>query len=552
MAINLRLSSSATGTRNVIVNMGGGPNLLQRSLFSSSAPTLPYSSWYTPGSGSPAVSTSDYYQLAGNYWTRPYDLDTMGSPGATVKAREGYRYVWLLWNDHVGVQNFADTNSLFAAYSNDPQVFPDPKTMKLLWPGGLTATVTEPGGATQTTFSPYQTPFLVYNPDSAGDKFNIYYEASASGRQHQLGLFTSSDLLSVTCIGPTIPTTTFGGTTSFGQPRRIGVNNWEVFSFGKPDGSTSFTLYKYTGTDGYNWTSTYSAVADGFGPYLTIAGTPSLVSGERGSNDYLSYWAVNSDKQRTSGATRISTAFASDLTEAAWQTVLQDVQAYEEDGVATIYITRGFPISDHDRTNPGPYLGNSPNFYNVTCSITSAVMDVTSIPAGVPPLAVGFKLTSFGRTYTIGSLGTGTGGLGTYNITPGSISNQAAGTTVQISTNGGLWNQFSDIYYLHTDATAAASAAPMGVVADCTGGIVTISWNNSLPHQNYRVYRGTTSGTQATLIGDVTGLSITDTPTPGSQYWYKVVTMNSGEQKSRVVTSMPATTARWSTGTSAA
>lgn len=539
MPVRARLWASPTGTKNVVptvVNMGGGPNMIERSLFASDAPTLAYSQWYTPGAGSPAVSTSDYYFMNGLYRFRPYDLDTMGSEGATVKAREGFRYVWLIWLDHPGNNNYADGSNLYAGYSNDPQVLPSPLTMRMLLPAGTTISVVDQNGFTQSSFNSYHLPFLVYNPDSAGDKFYIYSEgANQAIRQHQLTLITSSDLLSATLVGPTIPTTVGTGWTSFGMPQRLGVNNWVVYSFGKIDGSSgNIQFYKYTSTDGWAWTPDYSTIVAGPGPFLTVGGQDVILASERGSSDYLAYFPVNASKVITGGGTRLSTAFASDLTEAAWQTVLQDVTAYEEDGVASILITRGFPPSDHDRTNVGPYLGNSPNFYNVTCSITSNVMDVTAVPGGVPPLAVGFKLTGLGRNYSIVSLGTGTGGVGTYNITSG-VPNQSAGTSMQISTNGGLWHQMVDQYYLITDATAAASAAPLGVKADCTSGVVTISWNNCLPHQNYRVYRGTTSATQSTLVGNVTGLSITDSPTPGAQYWYKVVTMNGTEQKSRVV-----------------
>lgn len=550
MAINLRLSSSASGTRNIgPVNMGGGSNMLERSLFASSAPTLPYSQWYVPGNGSPAISASDYYLMNGIYWSKPYDLDTMGTDGATIKAREGMRYVWMMGPDHPFVtNNFLGSSDFFVGYSNDPQVWPDPSTIRSLRAGFSAINVVDQNGTTQNNFLIYHTPYLVYNADGpsaaaiaagvpSGDKFFIYAEgtSTSSGLAHELSLMTTADLLSATLIGPTIPTTNVNGTTSFGQPVRLGVNSWEVFSFGKPDATTSYTIYKYTSTDGWIWTSTFSAVADNFGPFMTIAGTASVVSGERGSSDYLSYWAVNSNKQRTSGATRISTAFQSDQTEISWQTLLQDVQAYVEDGVASIYITRGYFPSAHDRTNPGPYLGNTPALYTIVGSVTSNVLDVTTWPAGNPPLAVGFKVDPSINinSPTITSLGTGTGGLGTYNLS--STSNKSAGTTFTVVTNGGLWQQMVDQYYLITDATAAASAAPLGVKASCTSGLVTIQWNNSLPHQNYRVYRGTTAGTQATLIGDVTGTSITDTPTPGSQYFYKVVTMNSGEQKSRVV-----------------
>ena len=54
--------------------MGGGPNLVQRSLFSTSTPTQGYGNWYNPGFGSPAVSTSDYYLMNGIWFSQPYDL----------------------------------------------------------------------------------------------------------------------------------------------------------------------------------------------------------------------------------------------------------------------------------------------------------------------------------------------------------------------------------------------------------------------------------------------------------------------------------------------
>ncbi len=259
-----------------------------------------------------------------------------------------------------------------------------------------------------------------------------------------------------------------------------------------------------------------------------------MLANETGTvNDYVSLLAVDANKQSLGTYTRISTAFGpsqGDSTAYPWQTWLQASEAYEEDGVASIYVTRGFPTSSHDGTNTGPYLGNSPSFYNITASITSNVLDVTSVPGGVPPLAVGFRLQGF---TTITSLGTGTGGIGTYNV---AARPDVASTTMKVFTNGGLWHDFIDQYYLITNATSAADAAPLGVTADCVSGTVTVLWNDCLPNRTYRVYRGTTISTQATLVGDVTGVSITDTPTPGSQYFYKVVTLNSGvEKKSRVV-----------------
>src|SRR4051812_3063696 len=134
MGHNLRMFGSPNGTKNIgPVNMGGGPNLVERSLFSSNSPTLPFASWSTPGNGSPALSTSDYYLTNGIYWPLPYDLDTMGSEGAAIKAREGKRYVWLIMTDHgESAEMFAGGSDLMVGYSNDPQIWPDPTSLRIL------------------------------------------------------------------------------------------------------------------------------------------------------------------------------------------------------------------------------------------------------------------------------------------------------------------------------------------------------------------------------------------------------------------------------------
>lgn len=535
MPINLILSSSASGTRNTgPVNMGGGANMVERSLFASNAPTLPYSQWYVPGNGSPAISTSDYYLTNGFYWSKPYDLDAMGSDGATIKTREGgYRYVWIICSDHVG--DFVGSQDVFAAYSNDPQVLPEPTTMWPVIPYPSTVNITDQNGNTQNNYTPYQTPHLVYNPDDATNPFYIYMEGSSTSnaKQHELTLIKSPDLRTSTVLGPTIPTTTFTGWSSYGQPTRLGTNSWEVYCFGKTDGSpVTLATYRYTSTDGWVWTADYTTQRAKWGPFATFGGKDYVLTQPSTSPDYVVWAELNASKQYSGPLINISAAFEDPNTAYPWQTLLQDQQMYVEDGIASIYVSRGFPVSNHDRTNIGPYLGNSPHIYQVTADVSGTTFNVTSFPAGMPPLAPPFRIGRSDKTYITG-YGTGSGGVGTYTLNNnlGTISSQ----TFDIYTNGGLWHQFVDQYFYILDSTTAASAAPLGVKASCTNGTVTIQWNNCLPHQNYRVYRGTTSGTQATLVGNVTGTSITDTPTPGSQYFYKVVTMNVTEQKSRVV-----------------
>lgn len=535
MPINLRLSSSASGTRNTgPINMGGGVNLVQRSLFSTSTPSLDYSQWYVPGAGSPAISTSDYYLMNGILGTC-YDLDTMGSEGATVKSREGMRYVWVLSADHPNSVNFQGSGDFYVGYSNDPQVWPSPTTIRMLRREKDSVNLVDQNGTTQNTYYAYHAPFLVYNPDSAGDKFYIYAEgrSDSSGLEHELTLFTSADFLTTTMVGPTIPVTTVSGWTSFGRPVRTGVNTWVVYSFGKISGaSVTPTWYKYTSTDGWVWTADYSTVLAGPGPFTTISGQDYLLTREvRTDNDYVSLLAVNASKVSSGTYTRVSSAFgpsSGSNNVYPGPTYLQGVEGYEEDGVLSIYASRGFfPATTLYSLANGPYRGYFPTFFDAVGSASGTTLTISSNPTGYAILP-GFMILNNGRTIVSDD--------GGGNYTLDGTASLAGGTTINFARNGGLWQNFIDQYSIITNPTAAANAAPMGVTADCVSGTVTVSWNNVLPNNTYRVYRGTTAGTQATLVGNVTGNSITDTPTVGSQYFYKVVTMNSGvEQKSRVV-----------------
>jgi hypothetical protein len=539
MGMNLKLSSSPNGTRNIgPINMGGGANLIQRSLFSTSTPTLPYSQYYNPGVGSPAVSTADYYHMNGIWRSKPYDLDTMGSEGATIKAREGMRYVWMMCGDHPQSTNYQGSAEFYVGYSNDPQIWPDPTTLRVLRRVEESATFTDEYGFSQTSFYVYHWPILVYNPDSAGDKFWVYAEGQGGSRQHETGLFTTSDFLTTTFVGPVISTQNFNGWTSLGYPTRLGTGSWENYCLGTSDATgTSPAYYKYTSTDGLSWTRVDSTVRAGPGDYTTISGQKYLLCREgRSDNDYVSLLAVDSSNVSLGTYTRISGAYGPSSTNTSvypGPTYLQDVWGHEEDGVLSIYANRGYFAAGSQYTlKDGPFLNKTPTFYNITASITSNVLNITAITDSAT-VEVGDRLIFLSGRPLITSLGTGTGGNGTYNV---EATSNITSQSVLVVKNGGLWQQFIDQYYYVTDATLAVDAAPFGVAADCVSGTVTISWNDCLPNRTYRVYRGTTVGTQATLIGDVTGVSITDTPTVGSQYFYKVVTLNSGvEKKSRIV-----------------
>ncbi len=218
-------------------------------------------------------------------------------------------------------------------------------------------------------------------------------------------------------------------------------------------------------------------------------------------------------------------------------TYLYTLGQYEEDGILHLYSQTGNP-GPHTST-PMPYVGAS-----VLGSISGTTLTVASL-VGAGNITLGayvFYSSSLSLGY-ITAFGTGTGGTGTYTITnPGSVS-ASAGSSIDINggrygdsssgSGGGLNEQFVDYHTITLDFATAAQAAPFGVAASCSSNTVTISWKTHVTGYDpwgisYNVYRGTTAGTQATLVGNSTSTSITDTPTPGSVYYYRVVKKSLG------------------------
>ena len=225
-------------------------------------------------------------------------------------------------------------------------------------------------------------------------------------------------------------------------------------------------------------------------------------------------------------------------------TYLINVVGYVEDGILHIYAEAGYP-GPH-ATNPHPHVGA-----RVTGGISGTTLTLNSVSGYVPIGAyVSINVSSVGQ---IISQSSGTlGGAGVYVIeNPNGIS--VAAHTRNISINGGvnyltessvnggmLGEQFIDYYTCVVDSTAASRAAPFGVTASCNKNTVTISWLTTplgagAETQSYNVYRGD-ANSQTTLVGNTASTSITDTPTPGQQWWYKVVKVSNGvERKYRVV-----------------
>ncbi len=461
---------------------GGSSGLKAENVFgvSSSVSTADY---YTPGTGLPAISTADYYMLDGVYMMRPYDLDTMGSAGATVKAAQGgNRYVWLVSPDHPTLSSpfgWADGQDFRMGFSNDPGIPPD--TFRT---GLKEQTQISFGG--QVQYMLYHAPYLVYNPDDGGTPFWMYAEGQASSIQHEEGVAKSADLVNWTVYGYTHKCNTFLDWTSFQAPVRVGTGDWH--SLGFATFSNNLGGYgKWTSTDGQSFTQATSKLT-------SIIGNSQFT------------WALM-EPFSIGGQTYLLAK------EELW------------DGAPT-GTTWWNGLISAGRTRLGIYISLVPIDSNFNALASPDVIRISDVYNGPYP----------GPGYMQQVSGYVEDGVlhiwAAHGFVPSFLNGLVTG--VPYVSGGGLQEQFTDYYTYVIDSATAVTAAPIGVTASCDAGVVTVSWYDALPNRTYRVYKGSTSATQTTLVGDVTGTSITDSPTIG-QWWYKVVTLDSGtERQNRV------------------
>lgn len=563
MPINLRLYSSTNGTRNT--GFGGGPNLRQENVFGlTGAAWQNTSSYYVPGTGNPAVSTDDYYHQSGVYGMVPYDMLDFGSAGASIAASRG-RYAWIVAPDHGSGGNNVWNGSFDyrIGYTNDPGILPDRATFiysidtanvaaqiasftgsisgttltvtgtvlglitndnhATLNGTGVTAgtvIVSQQTGtsgkagtytvsisqtvastamtATQTNYGIYQDPKLVYNPDDATYPFYLYSEGAASAIQHEMGVIKSADLITWVGPFPTHITTSFGAWSSFQRIKRIGTGNWESVGFqvSYPQNGNQWAIAKWTSTDGLIWEPAPSTAenVNVFYPSSARVGTSANSTGlnvltiESSCGEYT---VPVSGSNWTPG--RLNTLNNNTRQGSQW--------------VGRTAVDSGMNLLD----NPAPvklssaYEGTypGPNYLQNVCSyLEDGILHYYAV-----------------KGWPVSSSLWGVVNHATY------------------ANGGGLWQQGLDYYTEIVDATAAAGAAPIGVKASCANSVVSLTWFDALPTQTYRVYRGSTAGSQTTLVGDFTGTSATDSGAAADAVnYYKVVYLNSGvEKQNRVV-----------------
>lgn len=433
------------------------------------------------------------------------------------------------------------------------------------------------------SYSLYYDPTLICNPDDATTPFWLYAEGNWSNTQHVMGVIKSADLDTWTTAIPTHNPLDFNTWSSFQRINRISTGNWvsKGFEVGYPQNGNVFARSTWTSTDGLVWTpgasnlnqcipassqvgttTSCSGTSKSFlayqSPYVvTIAGTPwvlgqinSYVSGTRIGSQWAGRVAVDSNQSviDTPAAVNISDAYGGVYPGPSY---LQTVTGYVEDGIAHYYGVKGWPISNGiwfqaylaTYSNNGgcaanPTVNGQQGYFQFTGSSSTTTLTVQSLGTGtiqIGSIIYGNGIANNANVRIVNQINGTPNGVGDYTITP---STTVSLGTITGSSCGGLWQQSLDYFTEIVDVTAAAGAAPVGVRASCAGSTATINWYTGVtPTDTMRLYRGTTAGSQTTLVGDFSGGTATDTGMSLNVVtYYKLVYLNGGvEQKNRVV-----------------
>jgi hypothetical protein len=559
---------------------GGGPYLRAQNYFSCSPAALTPADYYKPGSGCPAVSTADYYHINGIYGMRPLDLTSSacGAAGAAIAASKG-RYAWPVTPDHgsgINGRDWTDGQDLMIGFSNDPGIPPSILTPVIRWPqqnlvanapgatftgtiassllnvssmssGGLSlgqpltysggtgtlsgsnapntgrgqtgtyalsassGDVGTPTAMTTTQSNVYMMffPYLVCNPDDMTNPFYFYAQTFGSQFEFATGVATSPDLVNFTVYGTTHKL--YSGFTDQAtgmQIYRSGVNTWQSI------GRTANDNVHVIGAAG-TWTS-----SDG----------KNFLWGGALANTCLPANSPPGDINCANGSTLFG--LGTSLPE-GWITTVGG-QAYLTYSAA--YNVLSNSNLDGQRVVLAPVDGS----YNVLTS--PAVINISDLycPSGGSSCFPGPQFLQGQGQYNEDGIAHFYPITGFFACIVGGC---ASNTSIQfvpgitVGANYGLYQQFMSHYCYVFDASAAINAAPTGVAVSAAAGVVTLTWDDCYAGRSYRIYSGTTAGSQTTLVtSSVAGTTYSYSPGSTGLLYYKVVTLNGGtEEQSRVV-----------------
>lgn len=529
MGMNIRLSASANGTRN-LEQVGG-----QFLIFSNALSPASGQSVSTRTLDRPAASTADYYHMDGLCDVQPWDLTQWGAQGNAIASAQGFRYLWPFSSDHNGNASSAeggwaiDGTDIYAGFSNDPLVFPDASTLQSILPNENTIS-----GETGI-FSGFNA-WPVYNPDDATYPFHLYTEGGRQGgdlaNSLPMVVYRRADFDGQFANGSiSHPTTTGFGLTAYQRVYRLGTGDWVSFGGGDPANNGGL-LSKWTSTDGLVFTNgsyvkkqissagvaVTGEVTDGW-----VASFSSMSKRFQIGSDW--YIACNEDRRGPgwSSGRSYSVNEQVNVNQVTYKSLVNSnlnnspassPSQWQNLGVLGQYVTLvpvNFTTGDMTLDGSVPMIRLSEKYNGNYPDATYLQYTNCHVEDGI---AIVYALHGFFNDTGLGS-----------NI--GKLPEDG----------GGLNEQFIDVYAYVFDATAAQASAPFNVRASCSGGVVTLTWSDLPAGRSYRIKRGTDGVTFGTTVSSsVTAATITDSPTVGSVYYYQVISLHGGvEQASRVV-----------------
>lgn len=432
--------------------------------------------YLVPGNGAPAVSTSAFYNSAGLYNFRSYSLDDFGAIGAAAKAANGGRpYVFICSADHpVFGYAWRGGTAFKIGYSFQPWDFPR-KMSEIIYFENSWDDASHPsaGGGYRT----YEFPTLFYNPDDPdGLPIYLFAEAGAGNAPNVTSLWRSADFVNFTIKGVSHWPGQFSSFVRYAK--RNGLNDFTTIGLSRPNAVTTGAINAiWSSTDGFNYSSSYTALAG----YEGGANDPTGSSYGIGLIFQVGSQLYAVGNERTAAG--------------AYTTIFPITSSFEKTSSLKNRISSLFSATGI----PGPtWLQESPGYYE------DGILYAESV--------YGFP--------------------GDVNTTAGSQGRGGA----PYSLGGGLDHQFINKVVVRCDDAAARQAAPVGMSVSAAGGVATVGWKDALPQNTYRLYYGTNATTQATLVGDYSGVtSATFSPGTG-RFWCRLVTLDSGvERKARVL-----------------
>lgn len=420
--------------------------------------------------------TADDIHVDGVSWMRPWDMvNDFGAPGAAIASAKGKRFCWFVSADHwASTYGWTRGGGCWQAWTDQPGIPPSPGDWQLTIPVSVTADT--------FNFTQMETPWPVYNPDDPSNPFHLYaHGVNINGQGQTTIVYRSSDFETWTAEGRSHQAPYFGGHVGYQRVFRTGVNTWESVGLGfatLADAQALAKVARWTSSDGLDFTidashSNMDQSSGGINFGVVGEASPDITVGGQ------KYIIGREDDRPNGGGQYVS---------------LIPIDSFR--GLDTANIASKVRLSDKfGGVYPGPtYLQGASNF----------VLDGVFY---IFPQRAFFSDTGLidGASYENG---------------------------------GGYDDELIDVYTGTVPGleTQAASSAPVRLRASCSGGVVTLNWDDALPHKNYRIRRGTSFGTYGTSLGDISAVTITDSPTVGSVYYYQVTTLNGGvEAGSHVV-----------------